>query len=120
MLGETLETLYALHLVQKPSEDSYLLHPLIREFLCDKRKTSPELEQAQTNAFCAAMVNLAREKIPNDLTQAQAQAVAPLIPHLAEVADHWIPALGDDELIWPFIGLGYFYQGQGLYALAEP
>lgn len=43
-----------------------------------------------------------------------------VVPHLKEVAEKLIAEVADDELIWPFVGLGQFYKGQGLYQLAEP
>ena len=46
------------------------------------------------------------------------QAWSPLVPHVAEAATQWQSALVDDDLIWPFVGLGRFYQGQGLYSEA--
>jgi tetratricopeptide (TPR) repeat protein len=42
------------------------------------------------------------------------------IPHLQEVAQNLIDLVKDEDLIWVFTGLGRFYQGQGLYGLAQP
>jgi hypothetical protein len=40
--------------------------------------------------------------------------------YLAEVAQNWTDAVDDENLCSVFVGLGKFYQGQGLYAIAEP
>ena len=37
------------------------------------------------------------------------------IPHLTEVAEKHLDAVSDENLIWTFISLSRFYQGQGLY-----
>jgi hypothetical protein len=36
------------------------------------------------------------------------------------VAQNVTDAVSDEDLIWVFTGLGRFYNGQGLYAIAEP
>ena len=43
-----------------------------------------------------------------------------MIPHLTEVAENYLDAVSDENLIWAFEGLARFYEGQGLYALAQP
>jgi tetratricopeptide (TPR) repeat protein len=43
-----------------------------------------------------------------------------LVSHVAEAATTLQPWLSQEDLFWPFVGLGRFYQGQGAYAQAEP
>ncbi len=99
-------------------EDTYLLHQLIREFLRNKQKNLASGD-SQKSSFCQAMVEVAKE-IPDTANQNQITALTPDIPHLAEVAQNQIDAVSDENLFWVFKGLGWFYQGQGLYALAQP
>jgi tetratricopeptide (TPR) repeat protein len=71
--------------------------------------------------FVAAMVAVA-EHISDSPTLQQIQAVAPTMPHVAEVAKDkdLRNFLRNEDLVSPFVGLGRFYQGQGLYDEAEP
>ncbi len=68
--------------------------------------------------FAAAMVDIARE-IPQTPTLEDIDRVKYAIPHLSEVAQNLTVAMSDEDLIRVFKGLGWFYQGQGLYTLAE-
>ncbi|WP_414529699.1 tetratricopeptide repeat protein, partial [Nodularia chucula] len=65
------------------------------------------------------MVAVAQE-IPHTPTLEEINAVSLAIPHIAEVANHLIQYVCDEDLYWVFFGLGNFYEGQGLYILAEP
>ncbi len=55
-----------------------------------------------------------------ELSFEQITAVSPAIPHIAEVANHLIQYLSDDDLPWPFDGNATFYNAQGLYKQAIP
>jgi len=108
-----------LHLLQ--GENNYQLHQLhqlIREFLKTKHNQSSGAKE-QKSHFCQAMVKVA-QSVPESPTQHQIKAVENAIPHLSEVAENLIDAVSDENLDWPFIGIGRYYIGQGLYKLAEP
>ncbi|WP_370460823.1 tetratricopeptide repeat protein [Brasilonema octagenarum] len=105
-----------LHLLT--GEDTYVLHQLIREFLRDKQKNLASGDEHKSS-FCQAMVEVAKE-IPQTPNLNEITALTPAIPHLAEVAQNLIDAVSDENLPWVFTGLGRFYEGQGLYALAQP
>ncbi|MEQ8387003.1 MAG: tetratricopeptide repeat protein [Coleofasciculus sp. A1-SPW-01] len=107
-----------LHLVQRQGKELYQLHPLIREFLISKREASGIADKLKRE-FCQVMVGEAR-KIPQTPTLAEIKAVNPVIPHLAEAVTTQQDWLTDNDLIVPFVGLGRFYEGQGLYNQAEP
>jgi tetratricopeptide (TPR) repeat protein len=112
--------LYKRHLIERVEERErgYKIHPLIREFLQAKLAASEQADEFR-QAFAAAFVEFAKE-IPQSPTREFIQSVKEAIPHLEEVAKNLIDALSNDDLVWPFVGLGRFYEGQGLYALAEP
>ena len=127
---ETLATvrnkqLLNLHLLTRTEDGHYQLHQLLREFFATKL-TGEERQHLKT-AVATTMIAVAQQ-IPQNPTLAQIQAVAAAIPHLKEVAtdliqlttreDLYLP--DEDDLIWPFIGISWFYEGQGLYAEAEP
>jgi tetratricopeptide (TPR) repeat protein len=106
-----------LHLLQ--SEDHcYQLHQLIREFL-KKKHNNLASRQQQISHFCQAMIDVAKT-IPEQPIQEDIKKLKLDIPHLEEVAEHLPDVVSDKNLIWPFVGLGRFYEGQGLYNLAEP
>jgi tetratricopeptide (TPR) repeat protein len=113
-----------LHLVQpvKGQAEVVRLHPLIREFLQEKQGSTAEpllIQEDLKRALTRVMVEMA-QGISQSPTQETIQTLLPLIPHLAAVAEQYTAFLADDELLWPFVGLGRFYHGQGLYTLAEP
>jgi len=112
--------LYKRHLIGRVEErdGAYKIHPLIREFLQDKLAASEQVDEFR-QAFAVTFVEIAKE-IPDSPTIELIESVKEAIPHLEEVAKNLIDALSNDDLVWPFVGLGKFYEGQGLYALAEP
>jgi len=107
-----------LSLLQRVDEGSYQLHLLIREFFRGKLSESNSLEEMK-RGVCRVMVAEAQE-IPQTPTRGQILGFEPAIPHIAEVAAKLTDWLTDEDLIWPFVGLGIFYEGQGLYDRAEP
>jgi tetratricopeptide (TPR) repeat protein len=96
------------------------LHQLIREFFLAKLETWTEADPLKRQ-YCQRMVAIA-QTIPQTPTRDQILAVTPAIPHIAEAATTWQGWLSEEDngLIWPFIGLGRFYAGQGAYGQAEP
>jgi len=120
ILEEARAELVRFNLLQRTGERSYRLHQLIQEFLREKRELLGQVNDLK-QAFVAAMVAVAKQ-IPDSPTRQQVQAVAPATPHMAEVAsDKGLrELLSDENLFWPFVGFGRFYQGQGLYDQAKP
>ncbi len=94
------------------------LHQLIREFFRSKLEPWAGAE-ALKQGYCQAMVQMAQQ-IPQTPTRDQILAVTAAIPHLAEAATTWQRWVEDESLIWPFTGLGRFYEGQGAYRQAKP
>ena len=106
-----------LNLLKRVDKETYLFHSLIREFLRTKEAQfdSEELKQVVCKVIVAK-----GEEIPQHITVDQVTTLSPVIPHLQEVATHLPEYLTDEDLITPFNGVGIFYEGQGLYNLAEP
>ncbi|NEO70577.1 MAG: tetratricopeptide repeat protein [Moorea sp. SIO3H5] len=111
-------SLLKLNLLQLTEQQTYRLHPLIREFFLTKLAQLPEADSYK-QSFCKIMVAKAKE-IPYIPTRDQIAAVSPAIPHLAEAATVLTDWLRDEDLIEPFVGLGRFSEGQGTYDQAEP
>ncbi|MCL6750993.1 tetratricopeptide repeat protein, partial [Nostoc sp. CCCryo 231-06] len=112
------DNLLNLHLLQRKGEGIYQLHPLLREFFQYKCTGLEQVEELK-RSLCRVMVAVAKE-IPDSANLEQITAVSPAIPHIAEVANHLIQYLSDNDLLWPFYGNGTFYNAQGLYNQALP
>ncbi|MCL2928621.1 MAG: tetratricopeptide repeat protein [Trichodesmium sp. MAG_R01] len=112
------EKLVNLSLLQSLGDNCYEFHPLIREFFRNKLSELDLVEEMKQN-ICRVIVGAA-EKIPQNITVEQVKEVEIDIPHITEIADNLAEYLSDDDLITPFIRLGRFYKGQGLYLLAQP
>ena len=120
LLEEARADLLNCHLLKSTSDTACRLHPLIREFLRGKREESIEVNELK-EAFVNATWAVA-DQIPESPTYQRIQIAAPAIPHVAEIAKDkdLRDLLNDKYLTVPFVGLGRFYKGQGLYAQALP
>ncbi|MEQ8753665.1 MAG: tetratricopeptide repeat protein [Coleofasciculus sp. G1-WW12-02] len=105
-------------LLERVDKGSYQLHQLIREFLNGKLEELTEASELKQR-FCLGMVRVAQQ-IPETPTKDDIVIATPMIPHLAEAATTQKDWLSDEALMWFFVGLGRFYQGQGLYRQALP
>ncbi|MEH1823337.1 MAG: tetratricopeptide repeat protein [Nostoc sp.] len=115
---KAIAELWKLHLIQWQSKGIYRLHPLIRQFFQMKLDELSNADEVKTN-FTAQMVEVAKQ-IPQQPNREDILNLTPFISHIAEVATHLSNYLSNEDLIWPFTRLGWFYKGQGLYQQAEP
>jgi tetratricopeptide (TPR) repeat protein len=106
------------YLLQHLAEDTYQIHERIRELLRVKLEDLAEADELK-RGFCKAMVAVARD-IPQTPTQVEIAKASLAIPHLAEAATVYQDWLSDKDLIWVFVGLARFYEGQGAYEQALP
>ena len=106
------------YLLQQLDDNTYQLHERIREFLAIKGEQLADIDKLK-QGFCSAIVAIAKD-IPETPIQSDILAITPAISHLVEVATNQKEYLNDQDLIWPFVGLGRFYQGQGAYEQALP
>ncbi len=120
LLEEARADLLNCHLLKSTSDTACRLHPLIREFLRGKREESIQVNELK-KAFVNAMGTVA-DQIPDSPTYQKIQIAAPAIPHVAEIVKdkELRDLLNDKYLTVPFVGLGRFYKGQGLYDQALP
>jgi len=105
-----------LHLLE--GEDTYQVHQLIQEFLRNKQNNLVNASEQKDN-FCKVLVEVA-QSIPQTTTLIEIAKASLAIPHIAEAATVYQDWLIDENLIWPFVGLGRFYEGQGAYTQALP
>ncbi|MBF2015870.1 MAG: tetratricopeptide repeat protein [Rivularia sp. T60_A2020_040] len=116
-----IDQLYQRHLVQCLEEDDlygYKIHPLIREFLKTKLTADGESNEIK-QAFTSTFMEIA-QTISYTPTLEFINSVKTAIPHLTEIAENLTDTVSDENLAWAFTGLARYYDGQGLYALAEP
>ncbi|MCY7275571.1 MAG: TIR domain-containing protein, partial [Phormidesmis sp. CAN_BIN44] len=119
------EQLVNLSLLSYEREGMYQLHQLLREFFRTKISES-ECKPLKT-ALATVLIQVAKQ-IPQAPTLEVIASVTAAIPHLQEVAEELskieskadLFIQDDDDLGWAFTRIAWFYQGQGLYAEAEP
>lgn len=113
-----LRDLKNLSLINDIGDKIYEIHPLIWQYLRAKLGEFNEADSLK-RYHCQLMAIIAR-KLGETPTKEDLEAFSPAIPHLALTAEELHPWLTDDDLIWPDVALGKFYQSQGLYGKAEP
>jgi tetratricopeptide (TPR) repeat protein len=106
------------YLLQQLDVNTCQVHERVQELLRAELEKLVDTDEHK-RGFCQAMVAVAQD-IPQTPTQQQIAQITPAIPHLAEAATLYTDWLSDDDLIWPFVGLGRFYLGQGAYKQALP
>ncbi|MEL7406366.1 MAG: tetratricopeptide repeat protein, partial [Cyanobacteria bacterium J06558_2] len=116
---EELEELRNLELTQRnllkadPESQTYQLHSLIAQYFrakLEEREKAAELKQK----FCGVMNQIARS-ISDTPTLEEIGGFTIIIPHMTFVATELTTYIDDEDLIWSYVGLGRFYEGQGLY-----
>ncbi|MEO1006851.1 MAG: tetratricopeptide repeat protein, partial [Cyanobacteria bacterium J06638_38] len=120
---EDLEQLRNKQLTQRnllkvvPGSQAYQLHSLIAQYFRDKLEDGKQATKLKQK-FCNVMT-LRAQLISDTPTREEIQAFTIKIPHLTFVAQELTQYIDDEDLIEPYVGLGRFYQGQGLYNQAE-
>jgi tetratricopeptide (TPR) repeat protein len=116
---ETLRVQLGDHsLLQELSAGEYRLHPLIREFFILKLQESSESIDDWKRDLCRVMVAIAKQ-IPQTVTLGVIESCSSSIPHLREVGEKMVNWFADEDLIWPFAGLGWIYEAQSQFTEAE-
>lgn len=115
------EQLYDRHLIQwvEDVDGNYKIkmHPLIRKFFKVKLAAMEQAVEIK-RAFAETFVAIAK-KIPDSPSVELINSFKDAIPHLVEVAQNLMDVVSDEDVIWVFAGLGRFYSGQGLFAIAQ-
>ncbi len=111
--------LIARSLLKRVGEDRYQLHQVVQEYFRIKLEQRVDRGQSIKTNFWQVMVEIAKtiEQLP---TTDLIEMVRESITHLEEGVRSWIDAITDEDLPWPFAGIGRFYEGQGNYSFAEP
>ena len=95
----------------------FIYHPLISRYFESKSQELENWEELQQK-FCQSMAKVA-QSIDYRATQQKIKEFTIAVPHLKIVIRELSEQIEDDNLVWPFIGLGRFYEGQTDYQEAE-
>jgi len=122
-VGDTVEewltdSLVHLSLVQDKGDGWYEVHTLLRRYFRDKLEASSHAEPAKRR-YCEIMAKKSAE-MPQNPTLKKVEEFTPFIPHLQASVKEYSEYIADEDLFWSYTGLARYYDGQGLYATAEP
>ncbi|WP_338420898.1 tetratricopeptide repeat protein [Microcystis wesenbergii] len=121
--GDTVEewltdSLVHLSLVKDTGDGWYEIHTLLRRYFRDKLEASSHAEPAKRR-YCIIMAKKSAE-MPQNPTLKKVEEFTPFIPHLQASVKEYSEYIADEDLFWSYTGLARYYEGQGLYAAAEP
>ena len=96
------------------------LHPLVRQFLQAEETIAVQVAGADPlrSAFVSGMIEIASE-MPQSPTTKAIKGFEGVRSHVQEIADCHTTELEGDDLVWSFVALARFYEGQGLYRQAK-
>jgi tetratricopeptide (TPR) repeat protein len=112
------DSLVHLSLVKNTEGNWYQIHPLLRRYFKDKLEASPHAEPAK-RCYCVIMAKKSAE-MPQTPTLEIIEAFEPFLLHLQASVRDYHELIADEDLFWSYTGLAWYYNGQGLYAAAEP
>ncbi|MEH2370901.1 tetratricopeptide repeat protein [Nostoc sp.] len=134
-LNAAKKQLYEGNLLQQVEEREgcYKIHALVRWFLQEQLTSSGETKSVLETTFTTAIITVA-QSIPQSPTSEQIGFLSYFVCHFEDLAQRLIAeikqgkraqivslaSVSNDAVIWVFLGIGRFYEGQGLYKLAEP
>jgi len=117
-IEDARDLLVDLSLLQRVECGVYQLHQLVREYFLAKLEQRSDADE-QKRAYCQIMIEIGQQ-IPESPTRKLIVRLMPTMPHIAEAAISLTKWISDEVVVWPFIAVGRFYEGQGAYSEAEP
>lgn len=111
------DELVNLSLLKKTGEEAYQLHQLMREYFLAKLERQENMD-AFKYAYCRIVTTIAA-LVPRTPSYQVTVTLSPFMPHIAEAAVSYEQWLDTNDLTWPFVASGRFFEGQGQYAQAE-
>ena len=118
--------------IEQESPEAYTIHNLVRLFLQEQLAEVGEKQPILERTFITPMIAVTRI-LPQSPTSQDIEKVKTVVVHWEDLgkrlideinqetaaADNLPVSMVADEIFWVFEGLGRFYQGQGLYQVAE-
>ncbi|MDZ8070728.1 MAG: tetratricopeptide repeat protein [Nostoc sp. DedQUE08] len=134
-LNAAKKELYKRNLLQlvEDGEGYYKIHALVRWFLQEQFGEAGEMKSVLETTFATAMIAVA-QILPDSAPSEHIESIRDIVPHLEDLGKRIIAEMKEakeaqiislasvpnDKVASIFAGVGRFYQGQGLYKLAEP
>ena len=116
--GDQQAELLRTQFLERSGPGLYQLHPLVRQFLRLQSQEQLELVARWRKQLAAAVAGVCGERIHQTLTLEQVQALEAFLPHIQTVAEHLAEDLGEEDLIWPTLGLARVAKHQAAFAEA--
>jgi tetratricopeptide (TPR) repeat protein len=113
---ETRANLIRFNLLKSLGRGNYLIHQLIKAFLVDKLIQSNNLEFRQS--FVHGLIAISKKTHESPLRKTTLK-YSSIIPHLEELAENLLTFVDDADFTQPFVFISWFYQGLGLYSVAN-
>jgi tetratricopeptide (TPR) repeat protein len=133
-LTTSKKRLYQVNFLQtgQESPEAYTIHNLVRLFLQEQLAEIGEKQPILERTFITPMIFVA-ERLPQSPTSEDIENFQLFVVHWEDLGKRLIDEINQetaaennlpvsmlaDEIFWVFTGLGRFYQGQGLYQVAE-
>ncbi len=133
-LTNSKKRLYQVNFLQidQESPEAYTIHNLVRLFLQEQLAEVGEKQPILERTFITPMIAVAK-RLPQSPTSEDIEIFQLFVVHWEDLGKRLIDEINQetvaknnlpvsmlaDEIFWVFEGLGRFYQGQGLYQVAE-
>jgi tetratricopeptide (TPR) repeat protein len=133
-LTTSKKRLYQVNFLQtgQESPEAYTIHNLVRLFLQEQLAEVGEKQPILERTFITFMIFVAK-RLPQSPTSQDIEIFQLFVVHWEDLGKRLIDEINQetaaknnlpvsmvaDEILWVFTGLGRFYQGQGLYQVAE-
>jgi tetratricopeptide (TPR) repeat protein len=133
-LTTSKKRLYQVNFLQtgQESPEAYTIHNLVRLFLQEQLAEVGEKQPILERTFITPMIAVA-ERLPQSPTSEDIENFQLFVVHWEDLGKRLIDEINQetaaennlpvsmvaDEIFWVFEGLGRFYEGQGLYQVAE-
>jgi tetratricopeptide (TPR) repeat protein len=133
-LTTSKKRLYQVNFLQidQESPEAYTIHNLVRLFLQEQLAEVGEKQPILERTFITPMIAVSK-RLPQSPTSQDIEIFQLFVVHWEDLGKRLIDEINQetaaennlpvsmlaDEIFWVFTGLGRFYQGQGLYQVAE-
>jgi tetratricopeptide (TPR) repeat protein len=104
-------------LLERVGHDRYRLHPLVRSFaaLQGAQSALAPAQEMWRRQFAEAIATVCKTKFPQVMPLALQAEVEDFVPHIAQVAEHIIDVLADEDFTWPCTALGVFFRNKAIF-----
>jgi tetratricopeptide (TPR) repeat protein len=116
--GDQQAELLRAQFLERSGPGLYQLHPLVRQFLRLQSQEQLELVARWRRQLAAAVAGVCREQIHQTLTLDQVKGLEAFLPHIQTVAEHLADNVGEEDLLWPILGLARVAEHQAAFGEA--